>query len=246
MDQLPDKILLVYVTPASSRDGPRDLEDDVAARTQRCGASPSTLRPQPIAGLTPPSLPLPCSADNGASCRLRDLPAVNRARPYDEAASHSTPLRRTEDIRCSGSAAARPCWAWSVPGSPPARRRRHAQPSVRPHGTTSQSQPDTQRDAQPGPLGRHPAALAAHRQAAEGREQGAARRGGGQGAGQPARASAARHRQGRHRLRRAGGLSGRRRATAGPGSSRCSTPGWPTPSSRCGPSGRSTSRCSAR
>ena len=33
--------------------------------------------------------------------------------------------------------------------------------------TTIQSQSDTQRDAQPGPLGRRAATLAAHRQAAE-------------------------------------------------------------------------------
>ena len=77
------------------------------------------------------------------------------------------------------------------------------------HRSTSGPHPGTNLDAQPEPPGRHPATLAAHRQAAEGQEQGAARGRGGQGARQPAGASAARHRRGRHRLRPAGGLPGR-------------------------------------
>ena len=53
------------------------------------------------------------------------------------------------------------------------------------HCSSTQPDPRAQREAEPDPLGRHPAPLAAHRQAAEGQEQGAARRGCGQGAGQP-------------------------------------------------------------
>jgi len=59
-------------------------------------------------------------------------------------------------------------------GLPPVRRPCSAE---RPPDTTIQSQPDTQDY----PLNRHAAALAAHRQAAEGRGRGAARRGCGQG-----------------------------------------------------------------
>ena len=66
----------------------------------------------------------------------------------------------------------------------------------RPPDTTTQSQPDIQRNPRPGALDRRAAALAAHRQAAEERAQGAARRGCGQGARQPTGASADRHRQG--------------------------------------------------
>ena len=52
-------------------------------------------------------------------------------------------------LRCSGSAAARPCWAWSAPGSPPARRRshRHRTERHRRHQPVRvRSQPDTQPD----------------------------------------------------------------------------------------------------
>jgi hypothetical protein len=70
----------------------------------------------------------------------------------------------------------------------------------RPPDTTAQSQPDPRCDPHPLRLGRRAAALAAHREAAEGRGQGASRRGCGQGARQSPRASAARHRQGRHCL----------------------------------------------
>ena len=75
-------------------------------------------------------------------------------------------------------------------------------------------------ETQPRRAGRHPAPLATHRCAPEGPEEGEARRGGGEGAGQQVRAPAARDRQGRHRLRRARGLSRRRRLQrhpAGPG-----------------------------
>ena len=111
--------------------------------------------------------------------------------------------------------------------------------------TTTQSQPDTQRNPRPGTLGRHPAALAAHRQAAEERAQGAARRGRGQGARQPPRASADAASTRPTSSSSNSRATGTRRATAGPGSFRSSTPGWPTASSQCAPSGRSTSRCSS-
>ena len=71
-----------------------------------------------------------------------------------------------------------------------------SKPSARlsaPPDTTAHSQPDPRCDAQPVALGRRAAALAAHREAAEGQGQGASRRGCGQGARQSQRASAARH-----------------------------------------------------
>jgi hypothetical protein len=111
------------------------------------------------------------------------------------------------------SAAAQSWWESSVLGSPPVRSPCSAE---RPPDTTTQSQPDPQRDPRPGTLDRRAAALAAHRETVEERGQGAARRGCGQGARQSPRASAGRHRQGRHCLvelegyRDASGYSGTR------------------------------------
>ena len=112
--------------------------------------------------------------------------------------------------------------------------------------TTTHSQPDPQCDRQPIPLRRPATPLAAHRQVAEGRREGASRRGRGQGARQSLRASAT-----RTSTRPTSSLSnsraiGMRPATAGPGSFPSSTPASPTASRQCAPFGRWTSRCSAR
>ena len=112
MDQLPDKILLVYLTPAhqfpmgmtmsmrrrlellqwAKAHGAAILEDDYDSDFHQdpgviplhtldhepsvvyVGSFSKSLSPVLRLGfiVAPPSLPLPCSADNGASCRLRD------------------------------------------------------------------------------------------------------------------------------------------------------------------------------